>query len=172
MPKPSFEEMRRKLLPETIRANLVRSSLFLAGWELLKIQVVDNVRDFFLGAGDDYKTDVLARHKKKFEASLLWLVEVEAITEDQATAILRLLDRRNEIAHELPKMLTDPAHEVELALIRETKTLLDVLGRFWCRVEIDISPKFDGKTIADEDISSGIMMLMDHLLAAAEDVVG
>jgi hypothetical protein len=44
--RPSPEEYLRKLQPETIRSNLVRAGLFLAGWEMLKGQIQGHVRDF------------------------------------------------------------------------------------------------------------------------------
>jgi hypothetical protein len=171
-PKYSAESLRLKLSQETIRANLIRSGLFLAGWEMLKMQVLDQVRSFFVSIVDgkttDYETHVLVRHKSRFEASLLWLVEMEALTVQQAERVRDLRDYRNQIAHELPRMLVEPDHDVDLSRIRELKHLNDIVGRFWCRTELSVNPDFDDNTVADEDMQSGIMMLMDHLLASAE----
>ena len=41
----------------------------------------------------------------RFGASLLWLVEGDALSEAHAARIRALRDYRNEVAHELPKML-------------------------------------------------------------------
>jgi hypothetical protein len=110
----------------------------------------------------------LARHKSRFEASLLWLVESNALSEEQAARIRKLRDHRNEVAHELPKMLLEPGRDVDIALIREMRELIGALGRFWGRIEVDINPDLAGREIADEDIQSGILLLMNHLVAAIE----
>jgi hypothetical protein len=164
--------LQTKLHPEMIRTNLIRSGLFLAAWELLKGQVQGHVRSFFVsvlnGVTTDYEKHVLARHKSVFEASLLWLIEVDAFTVAQAESVRALRKYRNEIAHEIPKMLIDPDHDVDIGRIHEMRTLIDILGRFWVRTDIDINPDFDGQTVDDADILSGEMLLMNHLAACVE----
>jgi len=175
---PSLDELRRKLHPGRIRANLIRAGLFLAGWEMLADEVQDKVRDFFSAGvnedrvliySKDYEAKVLALHKSRFEASLLWLIDAGALTEHEVECIRRLRAYRNEVAHELPKMLLEPGHDVDVARIREMKELVAVLGRFWGRIEIDIDPAFDGKHIDDSQIESGWMSFMEHLVAVAEE---
>ena len=175
-PLPSWEEQLRKLQPDVIRSNLVRAGLFLAAWELLKSEVQVKVKEFFWQGFDQtgpkyspsYQTEVVARHKSLFEASLLWLVDESALSEEQAARVRRLRDHRNEVAHELPKMLLEPGRDVGIALIREMRELIGALGRFWGRIEIDIDPNLAGKGIADADIQSGILLLMNHLVSAIE----
>jgi len=177
-PCPSVEAILKKLAPETIRSNLVRAGLFLAGWEILKSEVQEKVRDFFLEGFDGsdfvysarYKARVLDRHQSRFEASLLWLVETEALTKAQAARVRVLRDRRNEIAHELPKLLVDPDHAgVDLAVIQELKDLIGGLGVFWGHIEVDTNPYFVDQEVADADIKSGVSILMEHLVAAADE---
>jgi hypothetical protein len=74
------DAFRLKLMPETIQWNLVRAGLFLAAWELLKGEIVDQVRGFLLMTiGDqqpdphmqaEYEKTVLARDKSVFLVSL------------------------------------------------------------------------------------------------------
>jgi hypothetical protein len=172
------EALLQKLAPETIRGGLVRAGIFLAGWELLKAQIQDSVRGFYLVGCDadglryseDYTSRVLAKHPSVFEASLLWLVDQGALDATQATQVRPLRDKRNEVAHELPKLLIDPAHEVPLQALQQMRELLAGLGRFWGRIEVDISPDFDDTEVADADIMSGSMLLMEHLLAVASEL--
>jgi hypothetical protein len=56
---------------------------------------------------------VLARHKSRFEASLLWLVEAGAVTVAEVDGVRSLREYRNEIAHELPRMLVEPGHDID-----------------------------------------------------------
>ena len=175
-PLPSLEEQLRKLQPDVIRSNLVKAGLFLAAWELLKAEIQTKVREFFWQGFDQtgpkyspsYQTEVVARHKSLFEASLVWLVAGNDLSEDQTPRVRLLRDHRNEVAHELPKMLLEPGRDVDIALIREMRELIRTLGRFWGRIEIDIDPDLAGKQIADSDIQSGILLLMNHLVEAIE----
>jgi hypothetical protein len=78
-------------------------------------------------------------------------------------------EHRNEIAHELPRMLVDSDHAgIDIALLQELRDIIAALGRFWGRIEVDTDPDLVGHEIADADIVSGVSLLMDHLVAAAE----
>ena len=118
---------------------------------------------------DAYATKVLDRHKSRFEASLLWLIEAGALNEPQAAQVRALRKYRNEVAHELPRILVEPGPDLDLGRIREMKELLVLLGRFWGRLAVDADPNFDGKEISDAGIISGLQALMDHLLAVIEE---
>jgi hypothetical protein len=60
-----------KLAPESMQQTLIRAGTLLSAYELIKLQVVDGVRDFFWTGNEDddgnreydpgYETDVLAR---------------------------------------------------------------------------------------------------------------
>lgn len=173
-----LEACLKKLQPASVQASLIRAGLFLAGWELLRAEVQGKVKGFFsIGfdeAGETYSTDyetrVLARHKSAFEASLLWLVEANALTVAQAECVRRIRTHRNVVAHELPTLLVDPGKEVDADLLREMQAVLGALGRFWGRIEVDISPDFDGVEVQDEGIQSGSMLLMQHMIDAAKAI--
>lgn len=173
-----IENMRR-FVPATLRASLLRASLFLAAWELLMGEVVEQVRGFFsVGARDaagdwegteNYKRDVLAGHKGPLEASLAWLVRVDGLTHAQADRVRALRVYRNEVAHELPKLLIDTRHEVSAAKLEDVRDLIGVLGRFWGSVEVSINPDFDDREVDVDGIQSGSMILMDVLTEAAKE---
>jgi len=199
------EAIARKLHPDTIRANLIRAGMFLAGWELLRSQIERQIRLFY-GAEDLvkpskeeceqrgkrwkdayeserqratklYDDEVLALDKgdpegKQFRASLLWLVENNALTEEQAAQVRRLRKNRNQIAHALPKMILEPDHVgVEMAMIHEIKALLNVLGVFWGRIDMDITGDFAGKEVSDDEIRSLPSIFMDYIVSTAEAAV-
>lgn len=172
------EALLQKLAPEAIRRGLVRAGIFLTGWELLKAQIQSQVKAFYLIGfdanglrhSDEYASRVLAKHPSVFEASLLWLVETGALDEAQAARVRAVRAKRNEVAHELPKLLIDPAHDVPVELLLEMQELLGALGRFWGRIEVDIDPDFDTADVSDADIVSGPMLFMDHLLTIAAEL--
>lgn len=72
-----------KLSHERMTQALIRAGAFLSAYELIRLQVVDGVRDFYwTGREDDkkvlrldYGTDVVARYKNRFTASVSRLVE-------------------------------------------------------------------------------------------------
>jgi hypothetical protein len=174
----ALERLMERLEPTVLRSNLIRAGLLLSGWELLKGEVQDKVRDFYLSGFDEtgliyskeYETRVLAKHKSAFEASLLWLVEAHGVTEAEAESIRNLRVYRNQVAHELPRMLLDPVgHGVDVNRVREMRALLAKIGTFWGRIELDTNPDLDGHNVADEDIISGVSLLMNVLVEIAEE---
>lgn len=173
---PEVDRLLRKVQPEALRRNLVRAGLFLAGWEMLKGEVVERVRGFFLTGFDEkgliyseaYARCVLSKHQSVFEASILWLVETGALTEAQATQVRDLRVFRNEVAHELPQLLLQPGRDIDADRIHQMKDLIGALGRFWGRNELDVNPEFDATEVRDTAITSGVMLLMDLLVDAAE----
>lgn len=90
----SLRSIEAKLQPQRIRATLAFAGLYQMTHELIKVSVLDEVRQFYRTGFDAqgwrydeeaYKTRVLAfAPKDRFRASLLWLVEVGAITVEQA----------------------------------------------------------------------------------------
>ncbi len=168
------ETLGMKLASSSIRIALQRAGMFLTGWELLKTDIEDGVRQFFElqpgVIGPEYERHVLSRHKYKLHASALWLVDQGAITATQCDRIEELRRHRNEIAHELAKLLIDPSHEINVKLLEEMATILRSVGAFFGRIAADCDPEFDGREIADEEIRSGTSLLMDHLVTACEEI--
>jgi len=134
----------KKLEAPNVRVALQRAGMFLTGWEILASEIVDGVRQFFEikpgVVGPEYDRDVVTRHKSPLEASVRWLVEQGALTVEQAERVDAMRRHRNEIAHELSKLLVHPNDE------------------------------FDAQEVRDEDIYSGPSLLMAHLIAACESV--
>lgn len=106
---------------------------------MIKHAVVDQVREFYWCGFDRetgprcneiaYKQDVLSKDKKRpFRASLLWLVEAEAITLAQADRLDDIYDHRHDLTHELGKYIIDVA---AIEILRD-------ITRFWKQIEIDI----------------------------------
>jgi len=169
------ESFEKKLAADNIRLALQLAGLFLTGWELLAGDIVDRVKAFFeIKPGSvtiEYEKDVLSRHKSPLQASALWLVENGAITDAQCKRLDDMRKHRNEIAHELSKVLVDPKYQVDITLLAEMAVILRAVGSFFGRIAMDCNSEFDGQDVKDEDIRSGTSILMDHLLRVCVDVV-
>ena len=166
-------KLREKLSPQEVTGNLLWASLFLVAYELLKIDILEKTRGFFLEGFDEtgmkyssrYATDVVALDHDRFRASCLWLARMGALTDADVDVAQRIRDHRHTVAHDLPRLLIDPETKIDFQLFFEAHRLLTALGRFWGRIEVDVNPDFDGQEVKDEDIKSGPMLLMEHILA-------
>lgn len=171
------ERLEAKLAPEQLRQTLVGAGTFLSAYELIKLQVIDGVRSEYwrdLRDGENvydearYQREVLALDPdSRFRASAAWLVQAGALKAEQAAVLGAVRDHRNEIAHELPRMIIDPDVEVRMELLLAAAGVLRAVGIFWGRETVAINPQWDGQEVADEDIWSGPSLLMSMLLEIA-----
>jgi hypothetical protein len=152
------------LSPEAIKSNLVLSSLYLAAYEILKSAIVDNVRDFFALDYDadgkpvldkQYRDEVSRLHRDLLQASCLWLEKAGAITSDEVEQIGRIRRHRNEVAHELPQLLSERDRNLNLDYFLRLRELLEKIGIWWIRnFETPINPELDNVEIDDKDYPS------------------
>jgi hypothetical protein len=171
-------DLEFKLLPENMTATLLRSPMLLTGWEFIRSDIIEGVRGFFVAGWDksdaevldpDYQQHVASKVVKGsvtiFDASVAWLVEMEALTSDDVKLLRRVREHRNEVAHELAKYLVDPSADVSIELLFEVRDVIRRLGQFWGRIAVATNKEFDGQEIAPEDIRSGSSLLFDFILS-------
>ena len=108
--------MKQKLAPETVGVAFILAGAFLTGHELVKASIFNGVRDFFLTGFDahegkiysqSYQLKVLPLGKDPFVASVVWLVQNDALTAAQAAVLESIREHRHEVAHELARLLVD-----------------------------------------------------------------
>lgn len=165
MDEITYRRTLKKLEPEKVRASLMKASLFLAAYELLKGDIIQRTRGFFLDGFKDgrevyspeYDNDVLSLADHQLEASCKWLVKMKVLTEEQAEEIQTIREHRNAIAHELPKYIIDSNSMVDIQLLERTRYFLKEIGTFWASVFFDADPNKD-------DISSGTSALIDYII--------
>lgn len=172
------DRLKAKLEPESVLRTLIRAGCLLSAYELIRAEVVDKVRDFYLTGFNQegytydeiaYQDDVLSKSpKSRYRASCAWLVENRALTLKQIATLEEIYRHRQEIAHELPKLLTHPDFDVRTDLLREAVECLKVLAIFWGSIEVDTDPEFDGMEVDYERIESGSSLLMQYLAGFAD----
>jgi hypothetical protein len=129
-----------KLQPWRIRATLSFAGLYQITHELIKEAVVDEVRQFYMDGFDQsgytyneesYAAHVLSRDpkKRKFRASLLWLVESDAISMEQADRLDEIYAHRHDLTHELGKYIVDPNFEPDMQLFMDALEILSLFQR-------------------------------------------
>ncbi|WP_280203215.1 MULTISPECIES: hypothetical protein [Nocardia] len=165
-----------KLRPESIRFALMFASLLQMIHERLKLVVLDEVREFYSVGCDDsgrcivnedaYRRNVLDRApKNKFRASLLWLVESEAITMAQADRLDDIYVHRHAVTHELIKYIVDPDERLDTGLFVEAVEILKAIKRFWAGIMV--YTMIDNPADVDLDqVVSLDMMVLQHCVDA------
>lgn len=144
---------------------------------MIKSEVVDKVHEFFWRGFDEgrdlydevqYQQHVLSRDpKSSYRASCAWLVEMHALSAAQVQTLEAIHQHRQEIAHELPKLLVDPDFDVRTDLLLNATECLRRLGVFWGSIEVETDPNLAGQEIDYEGIKSGSFLLLEYLVALA-----
>lgn len=178
--------LREKLQPDVIRSTLAFAGLYQVTHEMIQHAVLDKVREFYghglepdevltLQDSQRYQQQVLSlAPKKQFRASLLWLVQSNAITQGQADRLELIYAHRHSLTHELVKYLIDPESEPDVGLFAEAITTLKDLHRFWIDIELSTGGFFlaDGSHIEDvdaEDVVPASLMVLQQCLDAYLD---
>lgn len=178
-PKEQARRSWEKFLnPSSLRSNLITASLFLTAYELLQDSVVARIRDFFSVdfeenggiASEDYKEKVLSLDRSRLKASLLWLREVDALSDADIALVDDIRIHRNEIAHELPKLVMTADAEIDIKLLRSIYKLIEKIEFWWIRnVDIPTDPELFGQQIDDADIMPGRVICMNMLIRVATE---
>lgn len=165
------------LNPKIMKDNLVLAALYLAAYELLKSAIIDNIRDFFSfdfidgkpRPDPEYQTQVTKVHKDVFYASCLWLLQNEIIAEDEVEELKGIRRHRNQIAHELPRLLIDNDFELNLDYFVRIHQLLHKIELWWVKnMEIPANADFDHVSVVDSEIYPGRLLALDLVISAAQ----
>jgi hypothetical protein len=170
----SYEtRLRAKLTPAAIRSTMAFAALYQMTGEMIRHAVLDEVKQFFATGFADgqwitdteqYQTNALVRDKSAFTASPLWLVDINALTIEQAENLSGINAHRNDLTLELIKYLVDPDANPDVELFSEAVTILRSLRRFWTGVEADIGTfdEFDDLDL-DEVMPLSVVVLQQCL---------
>lgn len=159
------------LKKDIVKARLIDAALYLMAFHLLKSSIVEGVRGFFVDGfdgkemilSDEYENGVLSKSKYKFEASLIFLLETDAITQTDIDEIHELRDYRNKLAHDIPSSIYQKESLVDPKKIERAGYFLNKIDNFWGRVEADINPEFAGQEVDYEGIKSLRSIVFDHI---------
>ena len=170
------EESSKFLSPNTIKSNLMLSSLYLTAYELLKSAIIENISNFFIFEYRDgkairdkqYKDEVTQVHKDILYASCLWLKRNEVITDVDIQEIEDIRKHRNQVAHELPRLLIDSHLNLNVEYFLRIRELLEKIELWWIEnVEIPSNSDFDDEVVLTEDIHPGRIVVLDHIVSSA-----
>ena len=155
---------------------LIRAGTFLTGYELVKTSIIDGVKDFYLTGFKEegltyslhYETEVLPLGKGVFRASVAWLVNHNALSDEQADQLDAISAHRHELAHELYRFLIDPDVSIDTSQLSALIDILHSLDIFWGTLEIETSVEFSPDQVNYQGIRSIWGHLLDYLAELSE----
>jgi hypothetical protein len=173
------------LNPETLKTNFVAAAVFITAYEFLRECMIDHLRGFFIdpgfisaeellnpGESESYKQKVLCLDKREMVACAKWFKNSGALDESDIALLQEVTDHRNEIAHELPKFISDANHDINLAHLRAIYGLVHKIDNWWIReVEIPTDPELDEEALEGADLDAAFSMrtaLLSFLVQVAE----
>lgn len=171
------DQLRNLLTPEILRTRLISCSIYLTAFQLLKACVIDRIKSFFTDGfkegqilvSAEYSTDVLARNRSPVYASLDWLKENGALTNEDIALYGRLAQDRNDISHALHSNLLNDTSMRELpVLFDQLRQLLRKIEVWWI-VNVDMTIAQDDLPgdVADSDIVPGPLIMLDLMIGVA-----
>jgi hypothetical protein len=156
---------------------LISAGLFLVAHETLIDTVKQRPLSFFADCWTDQGPQPSARYFKEVRAldpknkndpmrgSIAWLRKMDIISEDDEKIIHRLNDVRNEVAHEMIKMIGGTKYPEFAEHFAPLMTLINKIEKWWIiNVEISTDPDFDGNEIDEASIVTGPAWIL-HMLA-------
>lgn len=180
----NFRDWMKFLDAGEVKFQLISASLYLTAYDLLIQCIVEKIKDFYTTGFDEkgwivdrsYENDVRGLFKKDIViASLLWLKKNEAITEKEFQRIKTFKGHRNEIAHELTKIITDSDASTKTEFISEIRDLFFKIQKWWfVEFEVPIDPelgKLDMEKLDFNAVLALIMLPMDYMVNIVNDEI-
>lgn len=178
------KDLEKILNPENVKRNLIKSGMFLTAFEMINYSIIERSKIWLcMTAGlneklepnisQEYKDAILNRKiselgnkKNTFYSSCLWIYENGGISLNEVEQLQDIRRHRNKIAHELPTLMVDSDHEINIHLFNEIRRLLEKIDRWWLlEFEIPTNPDFDNFAEKDlQEFHSGYMIMMEHLI--------
>lgn len=178
-----MEQWERFLTPQILRTTMITVSVFITTFELLKDSIIERIRDFYWtgyeeGLGDiidpAYNTKVLSINNSPLYASLIWLKNSGAISEDDIAKFDIVKNTRNKMAHEINHLIMQGLPSDLQERFNDMVGLLLKIERWWIiNVEIPTNPDISDKEIDENGIIPGpiasVRMMMDIALGTDKE---
>jgi hypothetical protein len=170
------EHWEQFLDPQVVRPSLFLATMFITTFEILKDSAVERIRNFYTTGWDpdgptigaEYKTQVLARNNSAVYASLDWLREHQAVDSNDLNTFEKLKKTRNQLAHQLFKVVTGQIASDHVAQFPILVDLLRKIEVWWVvNLEIPTNSDYDGKEIDEAGIVPGAILSLQMLIEVA-----
>ena len=153
-----------------VRYQLITASIYLTAYDLLIDTIIRKIEEFYtdgydengLKIGKRYQTEVRELYKKDIViASTRWLVKYKVITKSEMERIKIFRKHRNELAHELTKMISDSDANTKTEFMIEIRDLYFKIQKWWfTEFEMPANPDFDNYNTNELNYDEVLMMQM------------
>ncbi len=183
MEKKVQESWERFLHPHALRTNLTVASLYIAAFEMLKETIIERAKEFFCCGFDEngiiataeYQEKVLSKNRSRLYASLQWLKDQGVIDDNDVSTFEQIKKIRNQLAHEIPRLLSDGLPQSWPNRFSDLVTLVGKIEHWWIvNIEIPTNPDFgpEDEINGDGVVPGKIMilrMMIDIALGTGEE---
>jgi|WetSurMetagenome_2_1015567.scaffolds.fasta_scaffold576821_1 hypothetical protein len=143
--KKNQESWERFLNPDELRPTLMLASIYISTFEILKDSIISRIKNFYWMGFDEkgeiidpkYTAEVLSRNNSLLYASLAWLKESEAIDDVDIEKFNLIKKQRNDIAHQMFRMLANGLPVEFTERFNEMVALLKKIEKWWIAVEAE-----------------------------------
>jgi len=184
--KKFFQARYKKFFdPKILKKRLILISIYIAAFEILKDSIVKQIQGFYVALPEShpesleeeilsrYKDEVLSKHKSPVYASLEWLKESQAITDDDIEKFNRIKKCRNLLAHETVEIAIEGFSSDFEERFDDMIELLEKIENWWIiNVDIPSNSDFDGKEINESDVASGKVMILKTMIDISLNDIG
>ncbi|MCR4448818.1 hypothetical protein NS965_10555 [Aeromonas veronii] len=162
--------------PTKLRENLMSASVYISSYEMCRDFIISKPRDFFTDnwgingetLSEEYSKDVMSFGRSPLKASLLWFKEQGAISDTDIEHFEKAIAHRNEIAHNLPKFISEPDYEVDVGIFNTMLEVTNKIGVFWVmNYELSIHPDYSVQDIDEKGIQVGTIMMIKMMMQIA-----
>jgi hypothetical protein len=167
-----LENWKSFLNPHTLKGNLIKASMYIAAFELLKDSIINHPKTFFtdgfnkdgLIINENYQKKVLSRNKSPLYASLDWLKDIGAMTEHD-------IDIFNKLKDELANSIFQGIDENDyFQLFSDLIELFERIEKWWIlNFEFAIDPDINIDQIDEDSVQSGAVVMLDIVFSNNEE---
>lgn len=181
--KSHIEQWTNILDPQILKPNLEFISLYIALYEKLEDTIISRIKDFYTVIELDeteYHNEVLTLYDPKrcpninkqcktLISSLIWLLNINAITANDIEQISNLKKERNKLTHEMFDLLSQGLPENLHSKLVNMVGIFNKIEKWWIvEVEIPTGCEIDNIEDADMDnVMSGNMLILQVILNIA-----
>ncbi|WP_279475984.1 hypothetical protein [Aeromonas veronii] len=169
-------ESAEKYFPAYSHLPLMSASVYISSYEMCRDFIISKPRDFFTDnwgingetLSEEYSKDVMSFGRSPLKASLLWFKEQGAISDTDIEHFEKAIAHRNEIAHNLPKFISEPDYEVDVGIFNTMLEVTNKIGVFWVmNYELSIHPDYSVQEIDEKGIQVGTIMMIKMMMQIA-----
>ncbi|MNJ50016.1 hypothetical protein D3C77_452760 [compost metagenome] len=162
--------------PKKLRENLMSASVYISSYEMCRDFIISKPRGFFTDhwgvngetLSEEYSKDVMSFSKSPLKASLLWFKDQGAINDIDIEGFEKAISHRNEIAHNLPKFISEPDHEVDADIFNKMLEVTNKVGVYWVmNYELPIHPDYSRQEVDENGIKIGTVMMIKMMMQIA-----